>query len=129
MVKLFNLYIEESKLSERKTLWFEDLENPKKELVYTDGGKGMLQVGKNSSSWNFETKEGIFIYDDFIATVGKDLNYDSLIFEIEKRKDKLSTFDEEIQKILKFEEDLKVYYNLKIQEISTAMISHIKIKI
>ena len=86
MVKLFNLYIEESKLSEKKTLWFEDLENPKKQVTYTDGGKGMLQVGKNSSSWNFETKEGIFIYDNFIATVGKDLNYDSLIFEIEKRK-------------------------------------------
>ena len=129
MVKLFNLYIEESKLSERKTLWFEDLENPKKQVTYTDGGKGILQLGKNSSSWNFETKEGIFIYDDFIETVGKDLNYDFLIFEIEKRKDKLSTFDEDVQKILKFEENLQIYYNLKIQEISSSMRGHIKIKI
>ena len=129
MVNLFKLYVEDSNLSEKKTLWFEDLENPKKEVVYTDGGKGSLQGGKNSSSWNFETKEGVFIYDDFIATVGKDLNYDSLIFEIERRKNKLSTFDEEVQKILKFEEDLQVYYNLKIQEISPAMRTHIKIKI
>ena len=81
------------------------------------------------SSWSFDVKDDIFIHDNLMIGLGKDVNDAYILGEIETKKEKLLNFDEEVKKILKFEEDLQIYYNLKVQEISQGMRNHIKIKI
>ena len=129
VINCFNFYIEESKLSQRKTIYFEDREYKTKTITLSTGETTNLEEKSNLSSWSFDVKDDIFIHDNLMIGLGKDANDSFILGEIETKKEKLLNFDEEVKKILKFEEDLQIYYNLKVQEISQGMRNHIKIKI
>ncbi len=121
----FLIQIKDSMFSQTKSFELQEQEVITKTL--SNGGK--IFSYKHSFSFDFLPKEGKFDYESFYKGFTAYNIIENTKISIDSYKERMEIFDSEIEKILKFEEEMELIYHQKIQSISPDFKTFIKLDI
>ena len=121
----FLIQIKDSMFSHAKSFELQEQEVITKTL--SNGGK--IFSYKHSFSFDFLPKEGKFDYESFYKGFTAYNIIENTKISIDSYKERMEIFDSEIEKILKFEEEMELIYHQKIQSISPDFKTFIKLDI
>lgn len=121
----FLIQIKDSMFSQTKSFELQEQEVITKTL--SNGGK--IFSYKHLFSFDFLPKEGKFDYESFYKGFTAYNIIENTKISIDSCKERMEIFDSEIEKILKFEEEMELIYHQKIQSISPDFKTFIKLDI